>query len=87
VTAPPELISTNFETVALMLTVPDVDCPKHATAEITNKMVNRLELKMILVVWRGTGLVLEEEWIWISGRQQTKTDGRHHIESKGARIF
>jgi hypothetical protein len=36
-----------------MLTVPVVDCPKHATAEITNNTVNRFNLKMILAVWRG----------------------------------
>jgi hypothetical protein len=61
VTEPPELISTNFETVALMLTVPVVDCPKHATAEISNNMMNRHNLKMILVVWRGMVACPEEE--------------------------
>jgi hypothetical protein len=40
VTAPPELISTNFDTVALMLTVPVVDCPKQATAERTSNVVS-----------------------------------------------
>src|ERR1044072_1777957 len=33
VTEPPELISTNLETVALMLTVPVVECPRHVTAD------------------------------------------------------
>jgi hypothetical protein len=44
VTAPPELISTNFDTVALMLTVPVVDCPEAVTAEVTNKIVSRTNL-------------------------------------------
>jgi hypothetical protein len=39
VTAPPELISTNFDTVALMLTVPVVLCPKQVTDEITSSNV------------------------------------------------
>jgi hypothetical protein len=41
VTAPPELISTNLETVALMLTVPVVDCPKQARAVANSTMVSR----------------------------------------------
>jgi hypothetical protein len=44
VTLPPELISTNFETVALMLTVPVVLCAKQVTAEITSSMVSRRDL-------------------------------------------
>jgi hypothetical protein len=44
VTAPPELISTNLDTVALMLTVPVVDCPKQVTAEIARKIVSSASL-------------------------------------------
>jgi len=44
VTAPPELISTNFDTVALILTVPVVDCPKQETAEIMSKVVSSINL-------------------------------------------
>jgi hypothetical protein len=44
VTLPPELISTNFETVALMLTVPVVLCAKQVTAEIMSSMVSRRDL-------------------------------------------
>jgi hypothetical protein len=43
VTAPPELISTNFETVALMLTVPVVLCPKHVSAATLSKIANSNE--------------------------------------------
>jgi len=38
VTAPPELISTNFETVALMVTVPVVDCPRQVTVETMSEI-------------------------------------------------
>src|SRR5687768_2148934 len=44
VTAPPELISTNFETVALTLTVPLVACPKQSTAERNSNTVNSTNL-------------------------------------------
>jgi hypothetical protein len=44
VTAPPELISTNFETVALIVTVPVVDCPKQLTAETTNSVMSSIDL-------------------------------------------
>jgi hypothetical protein len=40
VTAPPELISTNFDTVALMLTVPVVLCPKQVTTERNSNKVS-----------------------------------------------
>jgi hypothetical protein len=43
VTAPPELISTNFETVALMLTVPVVLCPKHVSAATLSNIANSNE--------------------------------------------
>ena len=55
VTAPPELISTNFETVALMLTVPVVDCPKQVTAEAISKIVKNIKFR---VVKRGMICVL-----------------------------
>jgi hypothetical protein len=59
VTEPPELISTNLETVALMLTVPVVDCPKHVTAETISNMVKNTNL---IVVKRGMiCLSFEEE--------------------------
>jgi hypothetical protein len=48
VTAPPELISTNFDTVALMLTVPVVDCPKQVTAESTMQVVSNTNL---IICW------------------------------------
>src|SRR5678815_3503041 len=41
VTAPPELISTNFETVALIVTVPVVDCPKQLKAVTTSSTASR----------------------------------------------
>jgi hypothetical protein len=44
VTEPPELISTNFETVALMVTVPDVDCPGHVRAETISNIVKNIKL-------------------------------------------
>jgi hypothetical protein len=49
VTAPPEFISTNLETVALTLTVPVVLCPKQVTAERTTAVVS----KTILMIRRG----------------------------------
>src|SRR5678815_4770712 len=48
VTAPPELISTNFETVALIVTVPVVDCPKQLTAEATNSVMSSSDLIDVL---------------------------------------
>jgi hypothetical protein len=62
VTAPPELISTNFETVALIVTVPVVDCAKQVTAATMNNVVSRNSLVMMQDVLRGIGLSLEEEW-------------------------
>src|SRR5678815_3397244 len=44
VTAPPELISTNLDTVALIVTVPVVDCPKQVTAETTNSATSSIDL-------------------------------------------
>src|SRR5688572_11357846 len=44
VTAPPELISTNLETVALTVTVPVVLCPKQTTAEKHSTVVSRMSL-------------------------------------------
>jgi hypothetical protein len=44
VTAPPELISTNFDTVALILTVPVVDCAKQVTAEIASRIMSSKNL-------------------------------------------
>jgi hypothetical protein len=44
VTEPPELISTNFETVALMLTVPVVDCARQSTAVNTKKMASSISM-------------------------------------------
>jgi hypothetical protein len=61
VTAPPELISTNFETVALMLTVPVVDCPKQETAEIISDVVSNINLLIRIEVERGILCLLEEE--------------------------
>src|SRR6185369_1242202 len=52
VTAPPELISTNFDTVALIVTVPVVDCPKQLTAETTNSAVS----SNVLDILRGISL-------------------------------
>ena len=56
VTEPPELISTNLETVALMLTVPVVDCPKQARAGNTRSTVNSMDLRidwgMMKCPWR-----------------------------------
>jgi hypothetical protein len=56
VTEPPELISTNFETVALMLTVPVVDCARQLTPVNTNKMESRNSLS-----GRGIEIPLREE--------------------------
>jgi hypothetical protein len=50
VTEPPEFISTNLETVALMLTVPVVDCPKQLRAEAISKIVKNIKL---IVLKRG----------------------------------
>jgi hypothetical protein len=47
------LISTNFETVALMLTVPVVDCPKQVAAAAISISVNRVDLKRGLIFLRG----------------------------------
>ena len=44
VTAPPELISTNFDTVALIVTVPVVDCAKHVAAEMSNEIASSTNL-------------------------------------------
>ena len=55
VTVPPELISTNFETVALMLTVPVVLCPKHVRAETDSKIASNDELRSR----RGLGMFVE----------------------------
>ena len=44
VTEPPELISTNFDTVALMLTVPVVDCPKQTVAPSSRKVMSKVDL-------------------------------------------
>jgi len=68
VTAPPELISTNFETVALIVTVPVVDCPKQATAETTSNVVSSMILIFSLDVW-GIEVSLRRREIWSSGRQ------------------
>src|SRR6185436_16777872 len=62
VTAPPELISTNFDTVALIVTVPVVDCAKQVPAAITSNVVSSNSLVTIGNVLRGIGLSLEEEW-------------------------
>jgi hypothetical protein len=56
------LISTNFETVALIVTVPVVDCAKQVTAATMNNVVSRNSLVMMQDVLRGIGLSLEEEW-------------------------
>ena len=55
VTAPPELISTNFETVALMLTVPVVVWPTETIAATNSKVakpsacaINRLLTFMMI---------------------------------------
>src|SRR6185436_17661291 len=53
VTAPPELISTNFDTVALMVTVPVVDCAKQVTAATTSNVVSSSNLGMMWNVLRG----------------------------------
>ena len=54
VTAPPEFSSTNFETVALILTVPVVDvCPKQLTAETNSKVVNRI---VLIIRWGMIGV-------------------------------
>jgi hypothetical protein len=58
VTAPPELISTNFDTVALMLTVPVVDCPKQETAASISNIVSSIDLKKNL---RGISVSFEGE--------------------------
>jgi len=44
VTEPPELISTNFETVALMLTVPVVDCARQLTPVNASNEVSSISL-------------------------------------------
>src|SRR6185369_6038484 len=56
VTAPPELISTNFETVALMVTVPVVDCAEHVTAA----MISEAMSSIVLVIRRGICVSFEE---------------------------
>jgi len=56
VTAPPELISTNFETVALMVTVPVVDCAEHVTAA----MISEAMISIVLVIRRGICVSFEE---------------------------
>jgi hypothetical protein len=56
VTEPPELISTNLETVALMLTVPVVDCARQLTPVNTNKMESSNSLS-----GRGIEIPLREE--------------------------
>jgi hypothetical protein len=56
VTAPPELISTNFDTVALMVTVPVVDCPRQATAASISDIVSSIDLKKYL---RGISVSFE----------------------------
>ena len=58
VTAPPELISTNFDTVALIVTVPVVDCAKHVTAATRSNVVSRIDLVIIVDVRRGILSVL-----------------------------
>src|ERR1044072_23494 len=57
VTEPPELISTNLETVALMLTVPVVDCPRQVTPEAISNIVKNIKL----IVKRGMICVSFEE--------------------------
>jgi len=57
VTEPPEFISTNFETVALMLTVPVVDCPRQVTAAAISKIVKHIKL----IVKRGMIVLSFEE--------------------------
>ena len=44
VTAPPELISTNLDTVALRLTVPVVDCPRQVPTVSSNKTESKSDL-------------------------------------------
>jgi hypothetical protein len=66
VTAPPELISTNFDTVALIVTVPVVDCPKQQTAQTTSSVVSRNDLMIRRgIVW----FPLRRSEIWLTGRQ------------------
>jgi hypothetical protein len=55
VTAPPELISTNLDTVALIVTVPVVDCPNAVTVDVTNRIMSSTNLSEE----RGIGKVLE----------------------------
>jgi hypothetical protein len=50
VMAPPELISTNFETVALMFTVPVVDCANAVAAKARSNVGNRSARVVTLVV-------------------------------------
>src|SRR6185369_7919596 len=69
VTAPPELISTNFDTVALMVTVPVVDCAKQVPAATRSNVVSRIDLVNIVDVRRGILSVLLRREIWSSGRQ------------------
>ena len=49
VTEPPELISTNFETVALTLIVPVVLCPKQVRAESSRTVASNSDF----IIWRG----------------------------------
>src|ERR1044071_8300691 len=60
VTAPPELISTNFDTVALIVTVPVVDCAKQVIAATRSNEVSRIRRVKIMDLRRGILLSFEE---------------------------
>src|SRR4029078_12802569 len=84
VTAPPQLISTNFDTVALMLTVPVVDCPKLETAATVSNVVSSIDLKKnlrgIIFFFGGGGEM------WWSALHQKATAAATQIE-EGRRQF
>ena len=63
VTAPPELISTNLDTVALMLTVPVVDCPRQLATVVSSNTPSTSDL---MSEW---GIEVPEVGeMWVSGQ-------------------
>jgi hypothetical protein len=72
-TAPPELISTNFETVALMLTVPVVLCARAMAADPMSKTVKRTD-STITFVCLGimVSLGLHEVWSRAAEKQSRR---------------
>jgi hypothetical protein len=68
------LISTNFDTVALIVTVPVVDCPKQQTAETTSSVVssNDLMIRRGIVGFLGGGVRYGYPAV------NRETNGRHH---------